>query len=150
MRNPAAAAAAQHLDPHHPHHQGKYVDLQKTQHNFLSFQQQTPRPISSMAMDQTLNPLPHPNSSICKRETSISILFVVPTTTAVMIDNCERKKKNLSNNNITSCGVDSLVLGKPNNDGLQTKGSWLSTPTDNKTLKNHTPKCAEECEGWKL
>jgi hypothetical protein len=27
MRNPAAAAAAQHLDPHHPHHQGKYVDL---------------------------------------------------------------------------------------------------------------------------
>jgi hypothetical protein len=55
MRNPAAAAAAQHLDPHHPHHQGKYVDLQKTQHNFLSFQQQTPR------------------------EISISILFVVPT-----------------------------------------------------------------------
>jgi hypothetical protein len=49
--------------------------------------------MSSMAMNQTLNPLPHPNSSICKRETSISILFVVPTTTAVMIDNCERKKK---------------------------------------------------------
>jgi len=58
MRNPAAAAAAQHLDPHHPHHQGKYVDLQKTQHNFLSFQQQTPRPTSSMAMNQTLNLFP--------------------------------------------------------------------------------------------
>jgi hypothetical protein len=45
MRNPAAAAAAQHLDPHYPHHQGKYVDLQNTQHNFLSFQQQTQDPL---------------------------------------------------------------------------------------------------------
>jgi hypothetical protein len=50
-----------------------------------------------MAMNQTLNPLPHPNSSICKRETSISILFVVPTTAAVMIDNCGRKKEKKEN-----------------------------------------------------